>query len=175
MRLYLDGNYIDLNYCYSQLFPKVKVFITSNSGNEAEAQDIFQEALLAAWQNVNKGSFKGDKSDFEAYIYQIAKYKWLDILKSKYRKSTHLTDELERLKNDREEDYKEVETKHLLQAVAKLGEICRELLQMFYYQKLSLEEIGKNLGYNKSVAKTKKYRCMQKLRKIYLENYVNQK
>lgn len=174
MQLQLNGKYINLDEYYISLFPKVRAYIVQNSGNYADAKDIFQEALLATWLNVNNNRFKGNESDLKGYIYQMAKYKWLDVLKSKYKKSTQLTDNLFDFTEKKEqgyEEYKEVETKHLFKSIADLGKICRKILQMFYYQKVSLKDIGNELGYSESVTKTKKYRCMLKLRENYLNNY----
>lgn len=172
MQLTLNGKNTDLNSCYTRVLPKVKSYVMRNSGSVVEAKDIFQEAVLAAWLNVNKGSFKGDKEEFENYVYKIAKYKWLDVLKSKYKKSTESIVEFSQLK-DVNEKYTETETKYLRKAMTELGEVCRKLLKMFYFEKMSLKNIGEKLGYAESVIKTKKYRCMLKLRENYLSNYVN--
>lgn len=170
MKLKINDQEINLERHYVRLYPKVKAYVMCNSGNEAEAKDIFQEALLAAWLNANNGKFHGNEQDFDGYIYQIAKHKWLDQLKSKYKKATTLKDNFQPLEKT-DDIYQETDCKPLLEAVSNLGEPCKRLLQLFYYEQLSLQEIGQKLGYNANVTKTKKYRCMLKLREIYLENY----
>lgn len=174
MYLQLNGKHIKLETYYINLFPKIRVYVVQNSGNDADAKDVFQEALLTALLNVNNGKFKGNESDLDGYIYQIAKYKWLDILKLKYKKVENLTSRFLELEDEiHTKEYAEDDTKYLIKAISDLGQICRKLLQLFYFKKLSLKEIGERLGYSGSVTKTKKYRCMTQLRKNYLSNYEN--
>ena len=42
---------------YKETFPKVRNYILKNSGDEDQAKDIFQEAYLSVWQQVNAGDF----------------------------------------------------------------------------------------------------------------------
>lgn len=169
MRLRIDNIDIDLKVLYRTLYPKIRVYVMQNSGREADAKDIFQEALLAAWINYKKDNFQGNKSEFEAYIYTIAKYKWLDQVKSKTKKSTIRLDDTRQIKID-ENLYEEVDSSGLMAAIQQLGGKCKNLLDMFYFERISLIEIGIKMGYSADVVKTTKYRCMMKLREIYLNN-----
>ena len=49
----------------------------------------------------------------------------------------------------------------------KLGESCKKLLKLFYYQKASLKEIAASLNLTEKTAKNTKYRCMKSLRSNY--------
>lgn len=169
MKLKLNEKEIDLQKYYSRLFPKVRAYVIQNSGNKDDAKDIFQEALLATCINVSEGKFIGNETNLEAYIYQISKYKWLDQLTSKHKKNVRLQNDLHS-KFINEDTYTEINTSSLLNAVSQLGDVCKKLLQLFYFEKVSLKKIGEQLGYNTAVTKTKKYRCMMKLREIYLKN-----
>lgn len=45
----------------------------------------------------------------------------------------------------------------------KLGQKCKELLELFYFKKLSMKDISKKLGFaSEKVAKNQKYRCIEK-------------
>ena len=53
-----------------------------------------------------------------------------------------------------------------------LGEPCNTIIIDFYINKLSMQEIADKMGYtNNENAKNQKYKCLQRLKKIYFKNY----
>lgn len=59
-------------------------------------------------------------------------------------------------------------------ALGKLGEPCKSLLEAFYLQKKSMPEIAEFFGYtNADNAKTQKYKCLVRLKKIFFAQYKN--
>lgn len=159
---------------YRHSFKIVKSYVMKNNGTEADAKDVFQEAMLVAWLNLKEGKFVV-KNEFSlsAYIYKISKYKWLDKLKSKRVKMTQRIGENDYEDMDAEiNDYNETEErlKYLSGLYERLDEKCKEVLNQFYYQKKNLEEIADSLSYDLGSIRTIKYRCMQKLRKMHGES-----
>ncbi len=158
-------------------YGNVEAFICKNSGTTADARDVFQEAMIAAWLNVKEERFRPKSEEsLGGYIFQIAKYKWLDVLKSKgYKSSVRLV--RDDLVEDDRDDFQQEETDKRLQMLrsiyAKLDEKCKAILDRFYFQKLSLDAIGAELEHDASTVKTLKYRCMQKLRSAHLSNKQN--
>src|SRR5689334_17039825 len=72
-----------LEALYTANFYKTEAFVLANSGTAEEAKDIYQEAFIAVWQNIKAGRFVPQNgSSLEAYLFQIAKYKWYDHLKA---------------------------------------------------------------------------------------------
>jgi DNA-directed RNA polymerase specialized sigma24 family protein len=56
-------------------------------------------------------------------------------------------------------------------ALEKLGEPCRTLLLLFYWEELSMDEIAGRLGFaNAETAKSKKYQCKKELQRLLKEN-----
>ena len=52
----------------------------------------------------------------------------------------------------------------------KLGDPCKSILELFYYHKMSMEDIQQHAGYkNSATAKNIKYKCLRRLRKLFLE------
>ena len=71
---------------YWDNYQKVQTYVLNNNGTADEAKDIYQESFIAVWQNVRSGRFKSQAgSSLEGYIFQVAKYKWLDYLRAKKR------------------------------------------------------------------------------------------
>jgi RNA polymerase sigma factor (sigma-70 family) len=162
-----------LEETYKHNFKLVRNYVMKNNGTEADAKDIFQEAMLVAWLNLKEGKFVV-KNEFSlsAYIYKISKYKWLDKLKSKSVKVTQRIGEMDY--EDEEADMTdfvkaEEKMKYLVSLYNRLDIKCKTVLDQFYYQKKNLEEIADDLSYDLGSIRTIKYRCMQKLRKMHSE------
>ena len=59
-------------------------------------------------------------------------------------------------------------------ACNKIGEPCKSLLEAYYIQKKSMPEIAEHFGYtNADNAKTQKYKCLVRLKKIFFAQYKN--
>ena len=57
-------------------------------------------------------------------------------------------------------------------AMAKVGEPCKSLLEAYYIQKKHMIEIAADFGYtNADNAKTQKYKCLVRLKKLFFAQY----
>ena len=71
-------------------------------------------------------------------------------------------------------DFEDRENSFLLmkKALENLGEPCRSILEDFYIKDLNMEDIRLKFGYtNSDNAKNQKYKCLQRLKKIFFTNY----
>ncbi|SRR5690554_1712257 len=163
-----------LERIYMDNYENVQQYILNNSGKSEDAKDIFQEAIVAAWLNVKEGKFEVQSGkSLGGYIFQIAKFKWLDKLKSKeYRATIRLSGENHSLPDPQEDYGEEVELKmkYMNELYNQLDEKCKSILSRFYYENKSLAEIGEELKYSSETIKTLKYRCMKKLREFHIKN-----
>src|SRR5688500_15180922 len=148
-------------------FPAVRHFIKTHGGNEDEARDVFQESLLVFYRNTLKPEF-ALTSSITTYLYAICKYIWKDELKKKNRNvNFEVTDT-----PDEVYDYQQEELKYkwLDQLLHALGDKCRDILQLLYYQKKSMEEVAERLGYTGvDSVKTQKYKCLERAREMAAE------
>jgi RNA polymerase sigma factor (sigma-70 family) len=145
-------------------FPSVRHFIKTHGGDEDEARDVFQESLLVFYRNALKPEFTLTSS-LNTYLYAICKYQWKDELKKKNRKvNFEVNDTPDELFDYEQEELKD---KWLEQVLLALGDKCRDILQLFYYRKKSMEEIAIELGY-KGVdsVKTQKYKCLERAKEM---------
>lgn len=166
-----------LKKAYEDNFPWLENYIKKNSGNQEDAQDIFQESVSAAWLNLREGKFKGDSEQFNAYIRQICKYKWINMLKSVANSRTRLVDDFAEFEGhaDAMEEFETQleQSKRLNESFANMGDKCKALLDMFYFKRQSLAKIASLMNNTEESIKTMKYRCMMRLRKIYLDKFHN--
>ena len=59
-------------------------------------------------------------------------------------------------------------------AINSLGEPCKSLLEAYYLEKKSMQEIALFFGYtNAENAKNQKYKCLVRLKKIFFAQYKN--
>ena len=57
-------------------------------------------------------------------------------------------------------------------AMAKIGEPCKSLLDAYYIQKKQMQQIATEFGYtNSDNAKTQKYKCLVRLKKLFFAQY----
>lgn len=174
----LPENFIDrfkkndeqaLRHLYITNYPKIEAYVLNNSGATDDAKDIYQEAFIAVWRNVQleKVSFYvPDK--LNGYLFKVAQYKWLDELRSRSRKKTEplykteMVEDIGHTTSKEEDIYLEKIKTHF----ATMGQPCREVLQRFYFAKQSMAEIASNFSWTEATTKNNKYRCLQRLRSM---------
>ncbi|HSZ24567.1 MAG TPA: sigma-70 family RNA polymerase sigma factor [Cytophagaceae bacterium] len=161
-----------LSSLYKAVLPKVKNYIKANRGNEDEAKDIFQDAVIIFYKKIKLEQIQED-INVTAYICLVAKNLWINRAK-RLNKTTELpgedflqTEEEDFLKNMITEE-KKVTIRNLL---SEIGEECQKLLKYSVYDNLSMKEICTKMGYSsENVAKTYNYRCKQKLIQLVMKN-----
>jgi RNA polymerase sigma factor (sigma-70 family) len=133
---------------------------------EEELADIFQDAMVAFIENLRKGKIELTQSTPSTYLFAIGKYMIFKRLKTKNIPSG----EMENLPDGLvwEENYAlqtEDRYQKIILALGKMGEQCRKILTLFYYEGKDLDAIMEILQYDKKeVLKSQKSRCLKQLR-----------
>lgn len=163
---------------YNANFRKIEALILSNNGTKDHAKDVYQEAFITVWTHVKNDVFvPQNESALEGYLYQISKNKWMDVLRSsQFKKTKILEKELDiQSKMDESSDVEQQEElfkqklTQAMNAFQVLGEPCKSLLKTYYFDKKSLRDIAETLQIEETTARNKKYRCMEKLRKMVID------
>lgn len=160
-----------LEEIYAANYPAVEKFIKANSGSTDDAKDIYQEAFLAFWRNVQLKKFEPRSGDsIGGYLIRIARNKWIDVLRKEKREGivsidAHTADSAYSMEPDQEEYLNLVKGQY-----RTLGEPCRELLYRFYFVKEKLRTIAAHFSWTEATAKNNKYRCLGKLKDLLLPN-----
>ena len=165
-----------LSDLYTNNFYKIETLVLKNSGTSAQAKDIYQEAFIRVWKNVKSNKFSPEnETAINGYLYNIAKNKWMDYLRSpayKKRVSYHTINESAPTTSSENDvnpaDY-DKKFSLAMKAFEELGEACKNLLTKFYFEKKSMKEIAIELQLDAASTRNKKYRCMQTLRELALE------
>ncbi len=166
---------IALKEFYVGNYSKIETMVLKNSGSVEHAKDLYQESFIVVWNNLKTNKFEPkNENALQGYLYQIAKNKWMDILRSKtFRKTNSLSKEtlalLKQEPNDEVvDDANSIKLKEAMTAFKNLGQPCKQLLTNYYYEKKSLRVIASELQMGEASVRNKKYRCMEKLRSIVL-------
>lgn len=158
-----------LEMLYIKYYKNLEVYIIQNSGSEEDAKDIYQEGFLAVWRNIQLEKFNPNTEDeFAAYLIRVCKNKWIDQLRKNKTRQFDQSKEPDTLTTIIEEDVQEKYIDEVIHHFQKLGEKCRNILNMYYYKKKSMKEISLILKITEASAKNNKYRCLQKLREMVL-------
>jgi len=159
-------------YLYKNNYPAVRQLVFQYKGSDDDAKDIFQEGMIALWNNIRSGSYQlRPDVKMSTYLIQICKLRWMDRLKkasSRYELRQESYQEPAQEAEVEVEWINREEQSEFQQQFAQLGERCQTLLKRFYFMKQSLQEIADFLSIGEASAKNEKYRCMQRLKKIVL-------
>ncbi len=163
------GNSLDrpIKQLYQDHSEITKYFILGKGGTEQDADDIFQETVVAFIDSVQKCKFR-QQSGVRTFLISIAKNLWYNEIRRRQRAGNReLIFETGR---DTEDDgisdlIQDRETKKQLnELLNELGESCRKVLELFYFENMPMKEIVSHLHYeNEQVVRNKKYKCLQQL------------
>jgi RNA polymerase sigma factor (sigma-70 family) len=155
---------------YKEYADMVGNLVRTNSGTGDDADDIFQDAIIILYEKIKSGKFVLSSS-LKTFIYSISRNLWLYRLRQ-MKKNIEINESLIVLPEDEtgtDNFYEEGGQQYdMMSCIRLLGESCRKILLMFYYDKLSTKEIAVKLNLAGSdYVKTQKYRCLQKLKSFY--------
>jgi RNA polymerase sigma factor (sigma-70 family) len=161
-------------FLYQQYSETTSSFIIGYGGSRQDAEDVFQETVVSFIEIVKKGKFRMEAS-VKTFLVSVAKNIWLNELKRRER-SGFREKQFESGRDQEEEDISQQigdleKKRQLRELLNKLGEPCRKILQLFYYENLSMKEIVDHLPYeNEQVVRNKKYKCLQQLTGFIKDN-----
>lgn len=154
-----------LRYLYRNHTGPLAHYILANRGSAADAEDIFQDVLVAFIRLVKENRFRGEAT-VKTLLYALNRNLWLNELKKRERAAA---------REARWEDG-EIEaayapaielreaSRQLQELLAGLGDNCKKILLLFYFEKRSIREILTELPYeNEQVVRNKKGKCLKKL------------
>jgi RNA polymerase sigma factor (sigma-70 family) len=159
-------------YIYRQYADYIVFNVASMGGGLQDGEDIFQETVVTFIDLVQRRKFRGDSS-IKTFLTSIAKHIWLNELKR--RKSVNHRESRFWTERDQEElfdSYEDQEIKaQFLTLLNQLGDSCRQVLTLFYYENLSFAEIMEKMGYeSEQVVRNKKYKCLRELTALVRDN-----
>jgi RNA polymerase sigma factor (sigma-70 family) len=166
----LNNSSSTLQYLYKSHFPMIFKLIINNNGNEDDAKDIYQEGIIILHDKIKSGDFELT-SKLKTFLYSVCRRLWLKRLNQKSRFSENIKDYEDHFIVEPEianHEEKDQQFEIMGTALSQLGEPCKTIIEDFYMNNQSMQDICDKFGYtNADNAKTQKYKCLQRLKKLF--------
>ena len=150
-----------------------KEFVNWSQGkfgiSEDDALDHYQDTMTIFFEKIMNGSLTEIESSLKTYLFSIGKNKVRQQFDEAARKEKHgdgLQEHYRFLAEDSDAAVIFEEAKRqTAELFNSIGEGCKEILRLFYYEKRSMSEIASIMGHkNEGVSRTTKKRCLEKIR-----------
>ncbi|MFK7946675.1 MAG: RNA polymerase sigma factor, partial [Saprospiraceae bacterium] len=155
-----------LNAIYQNFAGRISNYILQKGGSPEDAKDVFQDALMVVLQKVQSPDFEIN-STFYTYLFSVNKMLWYNKSRKKSRSTVTMPDDNTLRDNHSiEEELINRELDNIYRNnFVKLGELCQQLLQLFFRKKTMIEIAAQLKLKNEHTARTRKYRCQKNLKK----------
>lgn len=159
---------------YRNYFDSLSWYVMSNSGSRQDAEDVFQEVVVTFIDLVQKDKFRGE-STVKTFLFSVNRHTWLNELKRRGRalaREEKFENAKDKVEFDTSQYITDRENKNeIIKLVGKLGDTCRQILLLFYYENWPMKQILETLDYeNEQVLRNKKYKCLKQLEEILNSN-----
>lgn len=160
-------------FIYRTYYPSVKAFILNRKGNEQDAKDVFQDAVMAIIRNTNENKLKESNILFQTYLMAICRHIWYNQLRLPEKEILNESDLAEDDGFDEAmmKSVDETTERQIFQNnFKKLDKICQKILK-YHLKKMSDKEIAKKVKIKDiSYLKKRKYLCKERLIKMIKED-----
>ncbi len=167
LKALVNGDSKIISNIYKENFTPVKKFVLQNSGDTADAEDVFQKALLQITVRYKKEAFQIN-TNFNGYLYTVCKNLWRRELNKSKKKVTN-NEVVELVSEERDSSLAYLELKRQELFVEKLGEIsenCKKILTLFF-AKTPYAEIVESTDYgSETVVRQRVFKCKKKLTEL---------
>ena len=165
----LQNDVVVAREIYAKYAGKIKHYIIANSGDEDDAADVFQEALIDIYHQAKDKELQLT-CPFEPFLLLICKRKWLNILKKRGRQpvtkdvdEVSIGEDVFALAEQMKQNDQRMQL--FLQCFEKLGDTCKEIIKKCMSgedQSIIAEQLKVTYGY----LRKKKSECMAALTKM---------
>ncbi len=161
---FLAGDQDAFEGLYRKYYEKVFVIARGILMDADEAADAVQEIFTLVCRHL--GRFDR-RSRFSTWLFRVAVNR--SIQEARRRKGRARNVELTEAAAAPAPEPADDTDPRVQAAMARLAPADRALLVLFYWDELSLNEIGESIGCNVNAAKTRLYRARERFRKLYEE------
>ncbi len=163
----LRNDTIVLQYIYKNFYSKINYFIKKNNGDDDDANDVFQEAIIIIYRKLKANDLVLD-CGFETYLYSVCRFLWLKQLEKRKAEKEKIKDNHEYnedLYDDALEKVVDLNERYRLyqKHFTNMGTDCQKVLQL-YFDKVPLKNIAQIMGFkSEKYAKKRKFKCKEYL------------
>jgi RNA polymerase sigma factor (sigma-70 family) len=158
-------------FVYSEYFRIIRQMVKTNSGNDTDADDVFQDAILVLYRKIKENRLNLYVA-FSTYLYAVAKKIWQNELKRRSQNSCNIDDfddlhydddiEVELIKNEKH--------KLIWDHFENLSKDCRKIIRLFI-DGHSISEVKEIMNYSSEQhTKNRRLRCKNNLIKSIMND-----
>lgn len=170
-----SGNEYETKYIFYEYRAEFLNYGRKNFALDQEKlSDIYQDSFTAVVQNIKNDRLTQLSCSFKTYLFRVARNQALNLL----NKTTHYTYiPIEPESEEEELLYTEADTWNEKQnivyhIVSALEPPCSQILNLFYWNKKSMNEIARIMGYKtEQVAKNRKSICLKHVKERVMEEF----
>ncbi len=153
---------------FTLLAPKVYFVCKRYAQDQHEAKDFLQEVFIRVFEKIKK--YDPEKSKIETWVFRLATNRIIEILRKKKR-----TIRLESYQDfeeliEQEEVASKYSSVELQNAIQKLPEGYKKVLNLFVFEKRSHKEIAQQLKIKESTSRSQFTRSKKMLKEILLKS-----
>ncbi len=165
-------------YLYRTFSSMIVGYVLKNSGTQQDAREMVQTVLMELWLAVREGRYD-EQGKLERYLYILTANTWRDELRRrKVRRAepldTRLHDSMEEEDSIARAVVKDQRLEALQHCMGLLGEPCREIIQLYHLESVSLQDVAERLRYDYNNLRKRIFDCRKKLKKLvddYLQKH----
>jgi RNA polymerase sigma factor (sigma-70 family) len=155
---------------YKYCFPVIAKYVKQNNGNNADAEDIFQEAVVVLLKNIRQPDFVLSSS-LQTYLYAIAKNLWLKHLRD--HKTVSLDEQFPLVSDHFHTEAfsteifpEKTKEQKVFTWLENITLNCQYIIKALFLQSETMQSLMLRMGWrNKHTADNQKYKCIQQLKR----------
>lgn len=143
--------------------------VRKNSGSEEDSHELVQLTMVKLWLSVAEDRY-ADVGKLGHYVFQIAANSWREELRRRRnRPEEELDTSFLKLEDRTADDLAELAVKDrylnaLHQGLAQMQAPCKDIIQMYHFDKIALQDIAERLAYDYNNLRKKIFDCRKKLK-----------
>ncbi len=155
---------------YREAYPSIRSFVRRHSGDEAEAEDIFQDAILVFSKKRSDPDFRLSCAP-STFLFAVARNLWLKRLRERRRRSR-----IESLPEifspapyvERATELGSWVVQHWIPLITPT---CQSVIVALFVTVVPIERLMEKMGWkNRHTAQNLKYKCLEQLRRVAERN-----
>ncbi|MCE2790107.1 MAG: sigma-70 family RNA polymerase sigma factor [Saprospiraceae bacterium] len=158
-----------IRHLYSNHLSSLHRFIIRNGGTYDLANDIQQDVIIHIYEKVTKGDFilqEGTK--LSTYLFTVGKFMFYKWLKKPIPPDEEIDEDFVE-EEDEKENESDISDERVANALDAMDPDCKTILYRFYYDRKSMREIAEEIKtISEENLRKRKFKCMQKLKKVLL-------
>jgi len=163
-------------YLYQHYTGSIKHFVKNNGGQDGDAEEIEQNVIIHLYEKIVSNTFVlNEGTKLSTYMFAVGKNMWYkkSSREIRYAPEDLIHEPFEEIDFYTSEDNNILEME-VISALSKSDDDCKAILTMYYYDKKSMRDIAEEIGtISEENLRKRKYKCIQKLKKVVTDKIKN--